>query len=255
MIDIHSHILYGIDDGAASLEDSKLLLDSAIKNGVKGIILTPHYILESKYLTNNKEKKDILKKIKKIYSKQIDLYLGNEIYINNSIDELIKKDEISSLAKSKYLLIELPVYNEYPDLENYLFELRNKGYKIIIAHPERYYYFKKDFNKFIKLLEEGIYFQGNFMSLYDIYGKSTKKLFLKILKCHGYSFISSDIHMPKQKYYDKLSMSKEKIAKLTDKSYMENIFYNNPLKIIKDEKIEVEIKKNISIFNKIRGNV
>lgn len=253
MIDIHSHILYGIDDGASSFEDSKLLIDSAIKNGVKGIILTPHYILESKYLTNNKVKKDVLKKISK-YSK-IDLYLGNEIYINDQIDELIKKDEISPLAKSKYLLIELPVYNEYPNLENYLFELKNKGYKIIIAHPERYFYFKNDFNKFLKLVHEGIYFQGNFMSLYDIYGKSTKKLFLKILKCRGYSFIASDIHIPKQGFYDKLSISKDKIAKLTDKKYMEDIFYNNPLKIINNEKIEVEIKKKKSIFDKIRGNV
>ncbi len=255
MIDIHAHILYGIDDGASSLEDSKKILDAAIENGVKGIVFTPHYILESKYLTNNKVKEEIFKKIKRLYSKKIDLYLGNEIYINNDIDELVLNGEISPLASSKYLLIELPVYNEYPALEKYLFELRDKGYKIIIAHPERYYYFKNDFSKFIKLVRQGIYFQGNYMSLYDTYGKSTRRLFLKILKYRGYSFISSDIHKPGQDYYSRLRESKERISKLTDTNYMEDIFYNNPLKIIKNEKIEVSLKERVGLLNKIRGKI
>ncbi len=254
MIDIHSHILYGIDDGAKNIDDSVSLINSAIKNNVKKIILTPHYIVESNSITPNKTKKEILNKIKKQVSSEVELYLGNEIYMDDDIASLIDANKIMPLANSKYLLIELPIYNEYPNLENKLFSLRNLGYKIIIAHPERYYYFKNDFSKLLKLCKQGIYFQGNYMSLYDIYGKSTKKLFLKILKHHCYSFMASDIHMPSQKYYDKISDAKAKIAKITNKSYCDDIFYNNADKIIKNEEVENSYKEKISIFDRIRGN-
>ena len=161
MIDLHSHILYGIDDGAKTVLESEKIIESAIKNNVKGIFLTPHYIVDSKYASDNHEKSAILKELKNKYSKQIDLYLGNEIYINDDIDEDVSKKRISTLGDSKYLLIELPVYNEYPKLEEYLFKLRDKGYKIVIAHPERYYYFWTDFKKVLELSRQGIYFQGN----------------------------------------------------------------------------------------------
>lgn len=254
MIDIHSHILYGIDDGAKSLDDSIKILESAEKFGVTTIFFTPHYILDSKFITPIKLKKNILNKIKKNFSGNIKFYLGNEIYINESIAELIDQNEISPLGDSKYLLIELPVYNEYPKLEEYLFTLRDLGYKIIIAHPERYYYFKNDFSKIIALCEQGIYFQGNYMSLYNIYGKSTKKLFIEILKHHCYTFMASDIHMPEQKYYEKIADAKKKIEKYTTKEYTSRIFNDNAAKIITGEEIEVNFKTKISFFDRIRGN-
>ena len=254
MIDVHSHILYGIDDGAKSLDDSIKILESACKNGVNTIFVTPHYIEKSRFIASNKIKEEILNRVEESFKGNIKLILGNEIYMSENISNLLKEDLIKPLGNSKYLLIELPVYNEFPDLENYLFLLRDKGYKIIIAHPERYYYFKKDFNKFLKLVKQGIYFQGNYMSLYDIYGKSTKKLFVKILKHHCYSFMASDIHTPKQDYYAKLDAAKKKIAKMTNKNYASLIFSENAAKIIKDEEVEVEFKEKISIFDRIRGN-
>ena len=254
MIDLHSHILYGIDDGSKSLEDSIKMLESAEKNGVDTIFLTPHYIPDSKFVTPNFLKKDILTKLKSNFSGKIKFYLGNEIYINNNIEELLEKNEISTLGDSKYLLIELPVYNEYPKLENYLFHLRYLGYKIIIAHPERYYYFKNDFNKILKLCKQGIFFQGNYMSLYNIYGKSTKKLFIEILKHHCYTFMASDIHMSSQLYYEKIADAKKKIEKYTSKEYTSSIFIDNASKIITGEEIQVKFKEKISLLDRIRGN-
>lgn len=254
MIDVHSHILYGIDDGSRSIEDSVKMLKSAQKCGVTTVFLTPHYIPETRYVCPNSEKKLILDEIRKKFSGKLNIYLGNEIYINNEIDELVKKDEISTLGDSKYLLIELPVYNEYPNLENYLFRLRDKGYKIIIAHPERYLYFKNDFNKVISMCKQGIYFQGNYMSLYNKYGKSTKDLFVKILLHHCYSFMASDIHISKQKYYKKVKDAKKRIERMTDKNYANCIFNTNGDKIITGEEIEINFKEKLSILDRIRGN-
>jgi len=255
MIDIHSHILYGIDDGAKTLEDSEAIIKSAIKNKVSAIFLTPHYILESKFMTPNNEKKDILQALEKKFSDKIKLYLGNEIYINNEIEELIKKGEIHPLGDSNYLLVELPVYNEYPDLEKYLFHLQDSGYKVIIAHPERYFYFKNDIKKVIELCEQGIYFQGNYMSLYNIYSRSTRKLFIKLLMHHCYTFMASDIHSPHQKYYSKIKDAEEKVRQVVGKKYTDDIFFNNAAKIISGEEIKIEFKEKISIFDRIRGNI
>ena len=253
MIDVHSHILFGIDDGAKTLEEAKLLIEAAIQNKVKAIFLTPHYILDSKYMADNRKKKALLNELKKLYKGKIELYIGNEIYINDDIVELVKKGKISPLG-DKYLLIELPIYNEYPNLENYLFTLRDLGYKIIIAHPERYYYFYQDFKKVLEFQRQGIYFQGNYMSIYGTYGKNAKKLFIKILKHHCYNFMASDIHSPKHRYYHKVVSAKNKIAEYTDKNYAEDIFYNNAAKIITKETIEIKYKERISILERIRGN-
>ena len=254
MIDVHSHILYGIDDGSKTLEDSIKILERAYKCGVRKIFVTPHYIEESKYMCPNEKKREILEELKRRFSGKIELYIGNEIYINNNIDEHIKNDEISPLGDSKYLLIELPVYNECLGLEDYLFRLRDMGYKIIIAHPERYNYFREDFNKLLDMCRQGIYFQGNYMSLYETYGKKTKDLFIKILRHHCYTFMASDIHRPEQKYYKKIKDAKRRIRSMTDRKYTERIFNSNAAKIITDELIEIEFKEKLSFFDRIRGN-
>ena len=130
MVDLHSHILYGIDDGAKTLEDSTKIIDEAIENGITDIFLTSHYILESDYIANSETKRKILTKLKNKYKNKINLHLGTEIYINNQIDELVHANEIATLAGSKYLLIELPVWNEYPSLAKYLFQLQSKGIRL-----------------------------------------------------------------------------------------------------------------------------
>lgn len=254
MIDIHNHILYDIDDGARSLEESCELLDSAIKAGVKAICFTPHFIPESQFMASIAEKEKVLTILKEKYAGKIDLYLGNEIYMNNDILKLLK-DKIEPLAKSQYLLIELPVCNEYPSLENILFQLQTAGYKVIIAHPERYLYFRNNINKIFRLMEQGIYFQGNYMSLFNAYGKSTEKQFVRLLKHRVYSFLASDIHRKDNNYYLKLERGKEKIKHMTSKEYMEKLMEINPNKIIKNEKVEHETPKKITFFERIRGKI
>ena len=254
MIDVHSHILYGIDDGSKKLEDSVKILNLAYRCGVRKIFVTPHYIEDSKYMCPNKKKLEILKELQNRFQGKIELFIGNEIYINNNIEKYILDGEISPLGDSKYLLIELPVYNEYPGLNDYLFKLRDQGYKIIIAHPERYDYFKNDFDKILDMCRQGIYFQGNYMSLYDTYGKHTKALFIKILKHHCYSFMASDIHRPDQKYYKKVRDAKSRVRSMTDKDYTDRIFTKNAAKIITDEKVEIDFKEKLSFFDRIRGN-
>ena len=97
MNDFHTHILYGIDDGANTIEESINILSFLSNNGVKNVFLTPHYVQNSKFNANNRKKKSIFNKLQKEVIKNninINMYLGNEVYINDNIVELIKKDEI-----------------------------------------------------------------------------------------------------------------------------------------------------------------
>lgn len=125
MKDIHSHILYGIDDGAKSLEESIEILKKASTRGVTDIILTPHYILDSIYTANITEKKQRLKELKqklKELNININLYLGNEVYIDSSLSSKLRS--ISTLNNSRYLLIELPLNNKCLILEEVLYQLK-----------------------------------------------------------------------------------------------------------------------------------
>ena len=110
MNDFHTHILYGIDDGANTIEESINILSFLSNNGVKNVFLTPHYVQNSRFNANNRKKKSIFNKLQKEVIKNninINMYLGNEVYINDNIVELIKKNEIMTLNDSKYILIEI----------------------------------------------------------------------------------------------------------------------------------------------------
>jgi len=197
MKDIHSHLLPGIDDGCTDFDESIALLKELEKKGVTEIVLTPHYIKNSKFTCNKDEKKKIYNKlIKKVKENNIDikLYLGNEIYLDDDILDLLEKKEIETINNSKYLLIEFPMFTYQATALNIFDELIHKGYKIILAHPERYPYVVDDIHLLDKYKDMGVLFQGNYESLYDKYGKQSRKTLKKLLKMGYISFLASDTH-------------------------------------------------------------
>ena len=112
MIDIHCHLLYSVDDGSKSIEESITILRSLKDLGYTDIILTPHYVKDSKQDRNVKNNSVLFNKLKdKVLEENINinLYLGNEIYIDDDIMDLLNDKEITSLNDSDYLLIELPL--------------------------------------------------------------------------------------------------------------------------------------------------
>lgn len=115
MIDIHSHLLFGVDDGSRTLEESVHVIKKLSEVGYTDIILTPHYINDSTYVSTREENLDVLKRLKVGLIRNnvnVNLYLGNEIYIDSEIANLLKNNIISSLNDTKYLLIELPMSGE-----------------------------------------------------------------------------------------------------------------------------------------------
>lgn len=241
MIDIHSHIIYGIDDGCKEVEESIKTILNLKRIGFDKLILTPHYINGSNYNKNNKEKKERLKVLKEELLKRnidVELYLGNEIYINDEIDELVLSKEVTTLNKSRYLLIEFPLYNKVNNVSDYIYELQIKGYKIIIAHPERYEYFKENYKEVDNLYKSGVLFQCNYGSLIGKYGKESQKLIEYLLKNNMVTFMATDIHRPESSIIDNFSIIKEKIENYIGIDGFKKVSHDNALKVINDETIE-----------------
>lgn len=238
-IDIHNHILYGIDDGSKSLEESIEILQQHKEMGFKDIVVTPHYIENSKYTTNNKEKEKILKTLKDKV-KGINLYLGNEVFINNNLEELLEKQEISTINKSRYLLIEFPMNQKLKTITNTIYELKIKGIIPIIAHPERYEYVKKDINIVDEWINEGALLQSNYGSIVGVYGNKAKKTVKKLLKKNKISLLATDIHFPDSKIYQNIEKSKKKIKRIIGEEKLIELSITNPKKIIENKEISAK---------------
>lgn len=232
-IDIHCHLINGIDDGSSSLEQSLRQLIIASKIGLKNIICTSHIC----YGKNDKLKKiennlNILKE----YSKKlgIHLYLGNEILYNHSIIDLLKEGKISTLNGTNYILVEFRRSEnmDFDNLLNLLEDLVDHGYMVILAHPELYPYYSK--LKYMKRLkQEGILLQLDASSILKTRGNhKIYKFSKKLLKHRLIDFVASDNHCDKKRNYYIFKKAYKKIKRRYNKEYVNNIFYNNPKTIL-----------------------
>ena len=234
MIDVHSHILYGIDDGSRNINESINIIKNYNKLGIKDIIATPHYINNSSYVSSKDNNLKILDELKKELKKQnidTNLYLGNEIYIDEDIENLLKDNTISSLNDTKYLLIELPMSGEKENYYDIFVDLINQGYNVVLAHPERYKTFQQDFNLIYELNDIGVLFQCNIGSLIGDYGKHAKKTLKRMLQEDLVYMFSTDIHRDKGKY-DFIPKSLNKLKKYVSEEKFKNLIENNAKKII-----------------------
>ena len=237
MIDIHSHILYGIDDGAKTVEESLNILKKAYSSGLTDIVLTPHFIINSKYNCNNKDKLVLLNKLRDELRKNnidINLYLGNEVYIDEGISNLVYND-IALINGSKYMLIELPMNRKSTIINDVLYELSKKNIIPVIAHPERYTAYYKDYEFFYDLIEKGCLLQGNIGSLYGMYGIKAKRMIKGLLKRRMITVMGSDIHHDTSDIYSK-NIEKDLLKFLKDSDYVNDILINNARCILDSSK-------------------
>ena len=236
MIDFHSHILPGIDDGAQDIKQSITILEEAKNAGFSKIILTPHYI-EQYYEYDENKRKQLVKELEQ-YTKEVKLYLGNEIYITNNIAELIKDKKASSISGTKYVLFEFPLTEIKPlNDKEVIYRLIENGYVPIIAHPERYPFIQKNPDYLFELSDMGALFQANFGSIIGMYGSKSKKTLKTLLKNDLISFFGTDTHRPGH-VYPKMPQILRKLKKLLSDEDLERLTNINPQKVLYNEDIE-----------------
>lgn len=235
MIDFHSHILPGIDDGSRNLEQSIAMVNEAKEAGFTKIISTSHY-MENYYECNERDRRQLLKKVQENVQ-GIELILGNEIYITNNIIELLQNGQASSINGTKYVLFEFPLITTRPmNDKEVIYRLVENGYIPIIAHPERYPFIQENPDYLFELEEMGALFQANYGSIIGMYGLKAKKTLKILLKNNLISFLGSDVHRPEQ-VYNKMPQIIKKLKKIISNEEFEEFTEINPEKVLKNENI------------------
>lgn len=194
-VDIHSHLIPGIDDGADSMETSLALIQRLQALGYKKLITTPH-IMSDLYPNTREDILGGLERVRKAVKEAgipIEIDAAAEYYMDEQFEDLIKDADLLTLPGNR-VLVEMSFVSEPPNLFHHIFKLQTKGYKPILAHPERYVFLKKNFNQYQRLKEYGCEFQLNILSLTGYYGKPTQELALKLLKNKMIDYLGTDLH-------------------------------------------------------------
>ncbi len=195
-VDIHSHLLPGIDDGAKNLDNSIELIKKMYSYGIKNFITTPH-VLGDVYPNSTElilsKAALVRKELKNIGLDDINFRAAAEYMMDEQFVERLKANDILTL-KDNYILVEMSYFSAPYNLFEVLFEIQLKGYKPVLAHPERYNFYHNDFQKYYQLKKAGCVFQLNLLSLTEQYGKGVQKTTQKLLKENLYDFVGTDTH-------------------------------------------------------------
>ena len=249
MVDIHSHIIPGIDDGSQSMEMTLEMLKNAEKEGTKEIVATPHYLLEYGEATIE-EVKNYVKEINAVLENEkldIKVYSGQEVYFTERIIKDYMEGNIGTINDSRYMLIEFPMDKFDENIFDILYELQVRDIVPIIAHPERYKPFIEKPLLINDFINQGYLFQINAGSIQGKFGENVRKTADVFLMSNIYNFIGSDAHNIKSRntgLKDAIALLKEEING--------DIFEDSSEKILKNEKIEFigeKIKERKSIFS------
>ena len=199
-VDIHSHILPGLDDGAQDVTDSLDLINGFNEIGITHIITTPHvnqnnYPNTGEYIhsAHNQVKNQLLQ----LGLKHIALEYSSEYMIDANFENLLDQKLISPI-RNEFLLIEMPFLQTPINFDQATFKIATKGYYPILAHPERYFFLHNNYKKYHDLKSKGIYLQLNLLSLGNYYGRQVSKIAEKLLEDNYIDFAGTDIHNVQQ---------------------------------------------------------
>lgn len=194
-VDVHSHLIPGIDDGAQTIEDSLELLQSFIQLGYKKVITTPH-IMSDFYKNTPEIILSGLEKVRAAIKKQgliIEIDAAAEYNLDADFEPLIQQKKLLTFGDN-YVLFELPFFQEPPMLNDIIWKLKSQGYQPVLAHAERYTFWHKSFDKIEEIRDRGVAIQLNINSLTGHYGPEVKKVGEWMIDQNLVDLVGSDCH-------------------------------------------------------------
>jgi protein-tyrosine phosphatase len=195
-VDLHSHLIPGIDDGAKTMEDSIMLIKGLRQLGFKKIITSPH-IMSGGY--NNTPEiilsgRDKVREEIKAQGIDVDFDAWAEYYLDETIMPKIEARNLLTMGDN-YVLVELSYLMKSFSTTSYFYSLITNGYKVVLAHPERYpYYHSDDLDEYKMLKDHGVFFQVNIASLTGTYGQGARNIAEKLIDNNMVDFIATDLH-------------------------------------------------------------
>ena len=221
-VDIHSHLIPGIDDGSQSMEESMELLRGMEALGYEKVITTPHIMFDT-YKNTPKSIKEGLASLKEAMHSEgieIGIEVAAEYYLDEGFYDHLHSSEVMSI-KGKYLLFETSYVSKPLQLEEMIFEIGAAGYIPMMAHPERYRYIRDPAKEFKRLKDLGVHFQVNLNSFGGHYGQGAKSHADFLSKEGLIDFLGSDVHHTKHV---------DTLAKVFQSDVYRSIFANNTIR-------------------------
>lgn len=239
-VDIHSHMLPGVDDGAQTMEETLEMLRISYEEGARGVVFTPHY--EGGHNAYQPEQlEDIYRKVKDAaleHWKDMDIYLGNELLYEQGVAEHVKDARVHRMNGTKYVLVEFNIRIHYKELYHAVQKLQKMRFRPIIAHVERYRCLVKHPEHIAELCRMGVYLQMNMSSVVGSMFREEVRWCRKLLKEQKISFLGTDAHDAKHRAPHTKEALKWMEKHLED-TYLENILWDYPVKMLDNQYLEV----------------
>lgn len=248
MIDIHTHIIPGIDDGSKSVEETFNLLKEAKEAGFDEIISTSHY-MEKYYEAPEEERKMWIDSIQKALTQKgidIQLHLGSEIYLSDNIIDLLKEHKASTMGGTNYVLFEMPLNEKPLNLYDMIYEMQQYKLVPILAHPERYSFIKTDADLVYDLIEKGVLMQCNYASIIGGYGQRAQIIARKLLENSMVHFLGTDVHK-QEGIYTNIQEALKEIKKIVGEDELYRLTTSNAENVLQNKEVEIDTPRKVKL--------
>lgn len=225
LTDMHSHILPGIDDGAANMEESLMIIKGLMDQGYKKLIATPH-VMSDYYKNTPLSIHRALEEVQQAVTEKgwdVEITAAAEYYLDEYLIDMLKKNKPLLTFGNQYLLFETSFINEPAFLSEAIFLMQSLNYKPVLAHPERYLYLQHNFSKCVELANNGVLLQINLNSLAGAYSLPAQLLAEKLIEYSMVSFAGTDCHALKQIKFLETARAKKSYTKLLEAGLLNQV--------------------------------
>jgi protein-tyrosine phosphatase len=241
LIDLHCHILPGIDDGPKTLKESLEMARIFEQAGYSHVVATPHAVPGTTWMPKPGEIRDLLAEIKHAIAKEgtrLNVLPGMEIALDPQIPALIANSRVQTLAGTSYVLIEPPFQRLPLGWEHVIFDVLSKGFAVLLAHPERCAQLTAKPHLCDQLIESGVYFQVNWDSFLGHHGRTTQKMALYLATKGFIHCLATDSHDAKSRNAIQVQRAAETIEELIGPRNLQLISRENPTRVLRDEALK-----------------
>ncbi|MFL5760424.1 MAG: tyrosine-protein phosphatase [Thermomicrobiales bacterium] len=253
MIDLHSHILPGIDDGASTPDVSMHMLQIAQRLGLTAIVATPHLHerLDPTYQSRVNEAHATLREIASTF--KIDLLLGFEASLTPDLDQRLLQGELSTIGKSTSVLVDVPFVGWPLHADESFFRVQAAGFRPVLAHPERYEEIQRNPERALDLVDRGVLLQVTAGSFAGMFGKPAQRTAEMLLRGNAIHVVASDAHSAGQRFMA-VKPGLGRLRALAGSAAVELLTVSNPKAILFDGPIHTTtaVHERTGSFNFMR---
>jgi protein-tyrosine phosphatase len=239
VIDIHSHIMPDIDDGARTLEEAVEIARIAAADGIEQMVSTPHMF---NGLSNNPEPPEILDRVaalQEAVGNILKILPGNEVHISHEIAEQAKNKRVTTINRKNYMLVEFPQLTVPMGADELFYKLLVQGVHPILVHPERNSQIQSRPSLVGRFVERGVLIQVTAMSMTGEFGPAAKSCAETLLRHNCVHFLATDTHRPSRRP-PILSKGRDAAALVIGEDRARKLVYDNPLAVVNGKAFQLE---------------